>query len=186
MVVVVAGFAQCAQLPFQRFKRHPLRMDLRDLAVQQRVDVVTVLRRVALEFAQPAHVGQAHAERAAMAHEVELDQVAIVIAAVAVGLAPGRVEQPFALVVADGFDVAAAGTGEFANAHVLWSWPANPCNHYRVSASVGQSGNACTRGGQHAGARLPQIASAPQAIRCIWCAMPHAGRRRHAASCRIP
>jgi hypothetical protein len=37
---VLAGMAQRAQLTFQRFQRNTLGVDLLDLAVQQRIDVV--------------------------------------------------------------------------------------------------------------------------------------------------
>ena len=67
--------AQCPQLAFERLQRHALRVDLLDLPVQQGIDVVAGETRITLEVAQAAHVGQAHAERAAMAHEVELDPV---------------------------------------------------------------------------------------------------------------
>ncbi len=92
-------------------------MDLLDLAIQQAVDIVAGKGRIALEVAQPAHIGQAHAEGAAVPHEVQLQQMAVAVAAIAVFLALGRVEQPFALVIADGFHVATAVLCKLTDTH---------------------------------------------------------------------
>jgi hypothetical protein len=52
-----------------------------------------------------------------VAHEVELDEVPVAIAAIAVVLALRCVQQPFTFVIADGLDVAATVAGQFADTH---------------------------------------------------------------------
>ncbi|CAM2165873.1 hypothetical protein PSAC2689_140126 [Paraburkholderia sacchari] len=116
-VVRMAALAQRPQLLFEQAHRLDLLVDARDLAVDQLIHFVAGLARVGLEAPQRADIGEADAERAAMADEVQLRGVRARVAAVSVGFALRLVQQAFAFVKAHRFDVAMREARQFADSH---------------------------------------------------------------------
>lgn len=116
-LIGVATSAEHVQLPFKHAKRVDLLVDSLDLPIDHLVDLITGQFRVRLKVAQRAHIRQPYAERAAMANEVELDQVRFGVAAITIGLAFWEVKETFTLVEPHCFNVATAVLCQFTDSH---------------------------------------------------------------------
>src|SRR3546814_5634115 len=83
------------------------------------VGLAAVARRIVRRVEQRADFLDRETQLARMAHDAEPRPVRARIAAIVGGGTIGRGEQADALIIADGFDIGAGGTRQFADLHRL-------------------------------------------------------------------
>ena len=113
----IALRAQQAELALELLEADHAFMHACDLLVDQTVDVGAIVSRPLGEVEQPLHIGQRHAEIAAMADECKPLTMRVAVLPVAIAL-PWRLgQQTGFLVVTYGLDRHAGGAGQFPDPH---------------------------------------------------------------------